>query len=299
MSLYIATKIAAVTQSSVPPTDEFTFSSFFENIRDALVSMAEDFALFIPKILLGIVLLFLGYVFAQILSRSVTTLFKKLGVDNLLEKAGVTGVLHRAGIKAAPGAVLAKLIFVISMLFVVKIAAQEASIKDISDIVMNIIAFMPNAITAAIIMLVGFVAADIIKNSLLTTLSAAGLDYANTLSKLVFGFIIILVLTVALSQINIQTELLNATVKIVLSAIGLGLALSLGLGLKDMAKNVVSGVYSRDLYKVGTVIEFEGESTVIAGVGPVTTKLKTADGGFIMVPNEKLISEPVRGRSAE
>jgi len=183
------------------------------------------------------------------------------------------------------------------MLFVVKIAAQEASISDISDIVISIIAFMPNAITATIIMLVGFFIADITKNSVLTSLTAAGLEYAQTVSKLLFGFILIIVLTVALSQLNIQTELLNATVKIILSAVGLALALSLGLGLKDVAKNVVSGVYSRDLYKTGTEIEYDGEITTIAGIGPVTTKLQRSDGGFIMVPNDKLISEPVHGRS--
>lgn len=278
---------------------DFTFSTFFNNIKDALVKMAEDFAEFIPKILLAVVLLFLGFVFAKLLAKAVSTVFARLGVDNLLEKAGVTGVLHRAGIKAAPGAFLAKLLFLVTMLFVVKIAAQEASIKDISDIVVSIIAFMPNAITAALIMLVGFVVADIIKNTVFNSLDAAGLEYAQTLSKIIFGFIFILVLTVALAKINIQTELLNATVKIMLAALGLALALALGFGLKGMARSIVSGVYSRDIYKVGTEIEFEGETVTVSGVGPVTTKLKRADGGFVIVPNEKLISEPIRGRSAE
>ena len=273
-------------------------TSFFGKIREALMDMKDDFAELIPKILLGGILLFLGFMAAKALAKIITTVFDRLGIDSLLEKAGITGVLERSGIKAAPGALLAKIVFLISMLFVVKISAQAASIKDISDIIISIIAFMPNAITAAIIMLVGVMIADIARNAILSSLTAAGLEYAQTLSKLVFGFIIILVLTVALAQLNIQTELLNATVKIVLAALGLALALSLGLGLKDMAKNVVSGVYSRDLYQTGTEIEYEGEAMIIAGVGPVTTKLKRADGGFVMVPNEKLISEPVRGRSA-
>ncbi len=273
--------------------------TFLGKIKDALIQMAGDFANFIPKVLLALVLLFLGFVFAKILAKTVSSAFAKLGIDNLMERSGVTGVLQRAGIKAPPGAFLAKLLFWITMLFVVKIAAQQASIKDISDIVVSIIAFMPNAITAALIMLVGFVVADIIKNTTYNSLSAAGLEYAGTLSKIIFGFIFILVLTVALAKINIQTELLNATVKIILASLGLALAISLGLGLKGMARSIVSGVYSRDIYKVGTEIEFEGEHVTVAGVGPVTTKLERADGGFIMVPNEKLINEPVRGKSAQ
>jgi len=252
-----------------------------------------------PQLLLAIVLLFLGFVFAKLLSKLVTVFFARLGIDDLLEKAGITGVIQRAGIKAAPGEFIGKLLFWMAMLFVVKMAAQEASIKDISEIVMSVITFMPNAITAAIILLVGFVVADMIKNAVLNGLTAAGLSYAQTLSKIIFGFIFILVLTVALAQINIQTELLSATVKILLASMGLAVALCLGLGLKGMARNIVSGVYSRDIYKAGTEIEYEGEKMTVAGVGPVTTKLNRADGGFVVVPNEKLISEPVRGRSAE
>lgn len=263
------------------------------------MKMGEDFANFIPNILLALVLLFLGFVFAKVIAKVVSTGFAKLGLDGLLERAGITGVLQRAGIKAAPGAFLAKLFFWLAMLFVIKVAATQAKIDDISNIIIAIINFMPNAITAALIMLVGFIVADIIKNAVFSSLDAAGLEYARTLSKVVFGFIFILVLTVALAKINIQTELLNATVMILLGALGLALAISMGLGLKGMARNIVSGVYSRDIYKVGTEIEYDGEAMTVSGVGPVTTKLKRADGGFVIVPNEKLISEPVRGRSAE
>lgn len=284
--------------SKVAHDTSFTFSSFLGDIRTALIKMANDFAGLIPKILLGVVLLFLGFVFAKIIAKSISILFERLGINALLTKSGITETLSKAGFKASPGECLAKIAFLLSMLFVVKIAAQEASFSDISDLIIKIIAFMPNVITAAIILIIGFLIADVSRNSVFRALTAAGLEYARTVSKLIFGFIIIIILTVALAQINIQTELLNATVKIVLAATGLALALALGIGLKGTTKNVVSGVYSRDLYKVGTEIQYEGEWMTIAGIGPVTTKLNKSDGGFLILPNDKLVSEPVRGRSA-
>ena len=115
-----------------------SISSFFGKIREALVKMTEDFAGFIPQLLLAIVLLFLGFVFAKLLAKAVGTIFDRLGVDGLLEKSGVTAILQRAGIKAAPGVFIGKLLFWVAMLFVIKMAAQEASIKDISDIVLSL-----------------------------------------------------------------------------------------------------------------------------------------------------------------
>ena len=280
-------------------TTDFSFSEFYYEVQTALIEMLNDFAQFVPKLLLALILLVIGYAFAKLLSKLVSTVFSKLGVDNLLEKSGFTAQLQRAGIKAAPGKFAATLIFWLTMLFVIKVAAQAAAIQDISDIILAIISFMPNAITAALILLFGFIVADIIKNAVFNALDQMGLEYARTLSKIIFGFIFILILTVALAKINIQTELLNATVQIILGALALALALSLGLGLKRMAGSIVSGVYSRDIYKVGTEIEFDDETMTIAGIGPVTTKLKRSDGGFVIIPNEKLISEPVRGRSVE
>ena len=168
--------------------------------------------------MLALVLLVIGYAFAKLLCKLVSIGFAKLGVDGLLERSGFTAQLQRAGIKAAPGAFVATLIFWLTMLFVIKVAAQAAAIQDISDIIVAIISFLPNAITAALILLFGFIVADIIKNAVFNALDRMGLEYARTLSKIVFGFIFILILTVALAKINIQTELLNATVQILLGA---------------------------------------------------------------------------------
>lgn len=283
----------------IASTPEFSFSSFFDEVRAALTEMVNDFAQFLPKLMLAAILLLIGYILAKAISKIIRIIFDKLGVNGLLERSGFTAQLQRAGIKATPGGAAATLIFWLTMLFVVKIAAESASIKDISDIIIAIISFMPNALTAGLIMLFGFIVADLIKNAVFSALDQMGLEYARTLSKIVFGFLLILILTVALSKINIQTELLNATVKILLGALALALALSLGLGLKRMAGSIVSGVYSRDIYKVGTELEFEGETVTISGIGPVTTKLKRKDGGFVIIPNERLISEPVRGRSVD
>lgn len=278
---------------------EFSFNGFYQEVKSALTEMLNNFAQFLPKLMLAVVLLIIGYVIAKTISKLVRVVFERLGLNGLLEKSGFTTQLHRAGIKASPGTFIASLIFWLTMLFVLKIAAQSASIQDISDIILAIIQFMPNAITAALILLFGFIVADVIKNAVFNALDKMGLEYARTLSKVIFGFIFILILTVALSKINIQTELLNATVQIMLGALALALALALGLGLKRLAGSIVSGVYSRDIYKVGTELEFDGEVMTVAGIGPVTTKLNRKDGGFVIVPNERLISEPVRGRSAK
>ncbi len=273
--------------------------SFLDKLIGPFEKMLDSIIKGLPNIVIGLAILLVGFIVATILKKCVGKFLEGIKFNELLDKVGVGAVFHKIGVKDGVSKLISKIIFWIVLLFVFKNAADHMGIEDISNIIDKIVAFLPKVLIATIIMLVGFMVADMVQNVVHKTLDSLGLDYAKALANILFGFIFILVLTVALSQLGIETELLNASVKIILASLGLGLAICLGLGLKRMAGQIVSGVYARDVYKVGTTIIFEGEEVKVAGVGPVTTKLLTQDGGFIMVPNDDLLGTTTRGRSAE
>jgi len=273
--------------------------TFLEKFTGTFRQMFDDMINGMPDIFLGILILIAGSIIAKILRKIIVKTLEGIKFNDILDRAGVGSVFTKIGVKGGATQFLAKIFFWIIMLFIIKSAADKMGIEDISTIINNLIAFLPKVIIATIIMLVGFMVADFIRTAVFTALDNMGLDYAKALAGIIFGFVFVIVLTVALSQLGIETELLKDSVKIILLSLGLGLAICLGLGLKGMANQIVSGVYARDIFKVGTTIEYEGEEAKVAGVGPVTTKLLRLDGGFIIVPNDKLISAAVRGKSAE
>ncbi len=265
-----------------------TFTGMWEGIVNSL-----------PNLIGGVAILLVGVFVAKFLRRLVGKTLEGLQFDTLLEKAGIAAIFNRLGLKGSPTEIIAKGIFWVVILFVVKNAADNLGVEDVTALIDRVMGFLPKVMTAGIIMLVGFMVADLIQNAVHSALDSLGLSYAKTLANILFGFVFVLVLTVALSQLGIETELLNSSVKIILSGLALAIAICMGLGLKGLAKSIVSGVYARDLYTVGTEIEYQQEHVKVAGVGPVTTKLQRRDGGFIIVPNEELINQAVRGRSAE
>lgn len=273
--------------------------SFLDKLIGTFKDMLDSIILGLPNIVIGIIIIIVGFFVASIIRRCIAKLLKSIKLDDLLDKLGVGAVSYKIGIKDGISQLLAKIFFWIILLFIFKNAANQMGIEDISNIIDRIVDFLPKVLIATIILLVGYLVADTVQSVVHRALDSLGLDYAKALANILFGFIFVLVLTVALSQLEIETELLNASVKIILASLGLGLAICLGLGLKRMANQIVSGVYARDIYKVGTTLIFEGEETKVAGVGPVTTKLQTNDGGFIMVPNDELLGSVTRGRSAE
>ncbi len=275
------------------------FESFLSKLMVTFGDMLDDIISGIPDIASGLVVVIVGFIVAVILKKFVGKFLKGIKFDGVMDKVGIGSVLQKIGVKDGISQLIAKILFWVVMLFIFKSAAKLMGVEDISNIIEQIFTFLPKVLIATIIMLVGFMVADMVQGVVYRALDNLGLDYAKALANILFGFVFILVLTVALSQLEIETELLNASVKIILASLGLGLAICLGLGLKRMATQIVSGVYARDVYKVGTIIIFEGEEARVSGVGPVTTKLMTKDGGFIMVPNDDLLGTTTRGRSAE
>lgn len=270
-----------------------------ERLTESLEDVKNQIFDFVPSLILALIIVIIGMFIAKIISWVVKTIFSKLGLDDLLSKAGLTDILGKFGMSGSPGATIAKLLYFALMLGVVKTGVEILGIEALSAVLEKIIVFLPKIITASIILLVGFLVAEIAKSAVAKSLEAVGLDYAKTLSGILYGFICIIVTTVALSQLGIETELLNAAVKILLISLALAIGLALGLGLKAHAGNIVAGVYARDLYQIGTAIEHGGELAKVSGVGPLTTKLQKQDGTFVMIPNDHLILKEVSGRSAE
>ena len=74
-------------------------------------------------------------------------------------------------------------------------------------------------------------------------------------------------------------------------ASGAAIALSLGLGTRDISKNIVSGVYVRELVRQGSTIEFDGLGGKVASVSSVGVSIDQEDGTQIVIPSSILIEK--------
>ena len=268
-----------------------------EKLRSAFMDLADGAINALPNIVVAVVILFVGFVVAKVIKVILGSTFKKINLDGIFDKMGLTDVFSKIGLKAGPSSTIPKLIYWLILIVFIKTAANHAGVQDVSNLLDQIIAFLPRVLTASFILLIGFVVADLIQNAAFRSLDSIGLEYAGSLSRILFGFIFVLVLTVAFAQLGIETELLNSSFKIILGGLALALAIALGLGLKTLAGHIVAGVYTRDLYKVGTEIHYDERPAKVSGVGPLTTKLTREDGTFLIIPNTIMVNEVIRGRT--
>ncbi|MGJ8633574.1 MAG: mechanosensitive ion channel family protein [Luteolibacter sp.] len=265
-------------------------------LRGAFESIGNDLLEFAPKLLVAIVIFFVGWVFASVFSRMIRGTFRRGGLDKLFSQSEIGKSIGRLGVHPAAGNILSKSIYWIMLLFTVKAAADSAGMSDISAIIVAVFGILPKIVTALIILAVGIFIADMVRRTITAALSRLGLEYAATLASLVFGLILVIVLTVVLSQLGIQADLLISSVQIILFAAAFAFALGLGLGMKDAASALIAGIYARDVYEPGVELTLEGEVCELAGIGPLTAKLKRPDGSIWVVPNTRLTKETLSAK---
>lgn len=258
--------------------------------------MGEAFIAFVPKLLLGLCIFIVGFILAKVVRYIVSNLGKKLKLDVLSEKVGISDLLGKFGLRTPLTKVLAAAIFWVIILYFLKSAGEILGAKDISAFVNAVFTFMPKLMVSIFILLAGLLAADLLRGLIETGLDGMGIEYSGLVARSVYGLFGVIILTVVLGQLGVETELINASMKIVLGAIGLAVALALGLGLRPIVQNVISGVYARDLFPPGSDITIDEAEATVVEVGAVATRLETSEGRFLIVPNSRLVSKVTKGR---
>ena len=276
--------------------DFAALAEWFQPMIDEFVKMGQSAQTFIPVFLQGLVFFIVLVFIAGVARLIIRGIGRRLGLDAAAEKFGLQKMFSKIGIKAPLSKVVSKLVYWMILLYALKAASDIWGITDISNFVNSLILFLPRLFVAVFILFAGLLVADLVRNAVETALDNIDFDHAGLVASFIYGLLAVMIMTVVLGQLGIQTELLNSAVKILLAAGGLAVALALGLGLRGVARNVVSGVYARDLFPPGSVLEIEDMYGVVVEVGAVATRIESGEGVFIVIPNSELVSKLNKGR---
>lgn len=265
-----------------------------DTMVEALTTLWTKVGGFVPNFIGMIVILIVGYVIARLLRSIATSGLRKLGFDKASEKTGLSGSLQSAKIGLSASEIMGGLIFWIVILTFLIPAAETLGLENVSKTIDSLVSYLPNVVVAVLIVVVGLLLANFIKGLVATASESVGIDYAEPLSNVAFGAVIVLVTLLALEQLGINTDLINDVIQIALLAIGVAVSLSLGLGTRSIAGNIVAGVYLRDLYQTGARVTVGAVDGEIDSIRTITTAVKSADGDLIQIPNDQMIATAVR-----
>lgn len=212
----------------------------------SLTSFWTQLASYIPQLLAALLLLFIGWILANLARTGVIKLLDLLRFDNLADKTGIEAFLKQGHVDISLSRVLANLVYWVIIFIVIVTVANSLGLHLVAELFNKIVLYIPNVIVAILVLVFGILVARIINRLVFAYLNNIGVQGALTISTLSEYAVIIFVVFVALEQLEIGTTLLTAAFQIGFGAIGLALALAFGLGGREWAAGVIKRMTERD-----------------------------------------------------
>ena len=194
----------------------------------------------LPNVLaMGIILL--GGLFTAWASGSfVERLLRVIGFDRLCDRLGMNAALLRGGVKTDPSRLVGRSIYW-TVLVLASIAALGAlNLTPINQFAQSLLAYVPHLVTAAVILLAGYVLSNFTSQAVLIAAVNAGLPPARLIATCSRWGIQVLAGAMALEQLGIAEHIVVVGFGITWGGIVLAGAIAFGLGAADLAKDFLA-----------------------------------------------------------
>jgi biotin transporter BioY len=163
----------------------------------------------------------------------------------------------------------------------------------LAEIPKDLIAFLPRVLSAAIIIIGANVVTSFVQAALRPMLGRSSARVQRQVNLVVKALIVGLATVLAVSQIGIDTTIVN----IVLGALFFGLAASMtllvGLGGQAVAKEVASSRAVRRLVSEGDYVTVGTIAGTVVAVRPTAVEIHDAAGSITLVPSSQFVGEPL------
>lgn len=193
---------------------------------------------FLPKLLAGFLILFIGIIIASLLRDFLKIIFRYISLEKWLSTAGIA--------KSTDASVwpnlLGEMVRWITIFIFLISAVEVWGIPKVGDVLQQLLSFLPSVFIVVIIGWVGMIGArfahDIVRHGVRGLGSQEALVLGNAARYTIVFFTILIILT----QLGVAAELIKILFTGIIGMLTLGFGLAFGLGGQDEARNILKNL---------------------------------------------------------
>lgn len=211
--------------------------------QQAHENFARMLAEFLPRFLVMLIIIAIGWLFAYVLKFLVRAILRISRVDKVAEQAGASRLLRKADLPAMTE-LLSRAIFWIVWLGFIMVGISVLGIVSLQQQIASLIGLLPQIFVAFLILFVGMLAANFFSRAALLAVVNAGLPSPRVFSETIRVVIVLLTVSMALEQVGLGRETILIAFSIVFGALMLGLAIAFGFGGRHLARRILEKRFS-------------------------------------------------------
>jgi hypothetical protein len=208
------------------------------------LSLALDrLVAFLPNLIAGLVILLVGYIIALLLAKATRAIAHRLGFDRFVARLGLSQL---KGEKTASG-FLGSVVFFFVMVATLMQTARVWYLNFVADGLARFLGYFPHLLAAAVVFAVAVFLGNWVRDWMLRGVGE-GEDRRvrfRLLPSAVRGGIIAFGSFIALRELQIAPEIVNAAFILIVAAVAVAIALAFGLGARDVAGRMAQSWYDR------------------------------------------------------
>jgi hypothetical protein len=216
-----------------------------DELTQAMHGISRGFAHILPRIIVLVIIGFVGWVVAYLLKLSLRSILRLLKFDKLSENAGASQLLNKAGLPSATE-VLSQFAFGVAWLGFFLLGVSVLGVFGLQEQIGRFFLFLPRLFVSLFILFVGLLAASFFSRAALLAAVNSDLPSPRLLGVAIRSIIIVFVLSMVFEELGVADQTMLLAFGIAFGAVMLGLALAFGIGGQDLARQFLEKRFVRE-----------------------------------------------------
>jgi hypothetical protein len=212
-------------------------------ISDSFNKFLGKVLTFLPNLLAMITILIVGFFIAWVLRVFLLRFLKAIQFDKVSERWGFSQVISKGGMAYSPAILLSRFFFWVVVLITLILGINALEVAATQNFISQFFNYLPHLFAAILILVVGYLVAAFLGQTILIAAVNAQMESAKFLSRAVRWFIIVLSMTMALYHLGIAEKVIIVAFTITFGGIVLALAIAFGWGGRELAKDFLERHY--------------------------------------------------------
>jgi hypothetical protein len=204
-------------------------------LTQAMQRLARDFAQYLPRLIVMLIIAFVGWVIAYLLKLLVLSMLRLTKFSKLSENAGATQLLHQADLPSSTELV-GRFVFWVAWVGFVLLGVSVLGIAGLQEYISRFFLFLPRLFVALVILFFGFLAASFFSRAALLAAVNANFGSSRLLSLSIRIMISIFALSMVFEVLGVAEQTMLIAFGTAFGAVMLGLAIAFGIGGGNLAR---------------------------------------------------------------
>ena len=260
--------------------DEYNPADWEESLTHSYDEITLQFIDFAPQLMAAIALLILGWMVAHTLRVVSRKLVRRL--DSLFQSDDTTDDAKQRNMRRSYAVIISKLVFWMTIIFFIAAATNLLGWDIVSSWMAGIGIYIPNLVTGLVIILAGFLLANVTEKAVTSAALTAGMSHAEELGRIIQLVVIFTALVIGAEQIGIDVSFLSNVMVVIVGVLFAGGALAFGIGARTLVANIIGAQYLRKHCRIGEQMQIGDVEGSIIEVSQTSVVLDTEYGRTVV-----------------